>query len=180
MPNVRCVNIYLENVIEHEGVIQHKWRLLADWMGHSSIEQTASHYLHTLDLLAIDRIYANTPCLVHHSLVNTLLGAQTKDEIDLRQYIQNNKGFDFYHQSLALKKLQPFPIIKTQSDMTVSSYEIIRCYIERSEYKEHMRPQRCIWLAAKWKSPKLSNLSGSRSVKNRWMSNIYLSFMRCS
>ena len=169
--------LFGECAIEHEGVIQHKWRLLADWMGHSSIEQTASHYLHTLDLLAIDRIY-NTPCLVHHSLVNTLLGEQqTKDEIDLRQYIQNNKGFDFYHQSLALKKLQPFPIIKTQSDMTASSYEIIRCYIERSEYKEHIWLQRCIWLAAKWKSPKLSKLkweqNSTESMDEQYLLEFY-------
>lgn len=169
--------LFGECAIAHEGVIQHKWRLLADWMGHSSIEQTASHYLHTLDLLAIDRIY-NTPCLVHHSVVNILLGdQQTKDEIDLRQYIQKNKNFDFYHQSLALNKLQPFPIVTTQEHINVSSYEIIRSYIQRSEYNEHIWPQRCIWLVAKWKSPKLSKLkweqNSTDSIDEQYLLKFY-------
>ncbi len=46
-----------------EETIQHKWQVLAAWMGHSSIEQTASNYLHVLDLLAVDRIY-NSPCII--------------------------------------------------------------------------------------------------------------------
>jgi integrase len=46
-----------------EEIIQHKWQVLASWMGHSSIEQTASNYLHVLDLLAVDRIY-NSPCII--------------------------------------------------------------------------------------------------------------------
>ncbi len=50
----------------HEEIIQHKWQVLASWMGHSSIEQTASNYLHVLDLLAVDRIY-NSPCIISKS-----------------------------------------------------------------------------------------------------------------
>ena len=46
-----------------EEIIQHKWQVLASWMGYSSIEQTASNYLHVLDLLAVDRIY-NSPCII--------------------------------------------------------------------------------------------------------------------
>ncbi len=46
-----------------EEIIQHKWQVLAAWIGHSSIEQTASNYLHVLDLLAVDRIY-NLPCII--------------------------------------------------------------------------------------------------------------------
>ena len=35
-------HLFGETAIQHEAVIQHKWRLLADWMGHANIEQTAS------------------------------------------------------------------------------------------------------------------------------------------
>lgn len=34
-------DLFWEQAIAHEAVIQHKWRLLVDWMGHSSIEQRA-------------------------------------------------------------------------------------------------------------------------------------------
>lgn len=63
-------HLFGETAIQHEAVIQHKWRLLADWMGHANIEQTASHYLHVLDLLVIDRIY-------HFALYNSLGHDQT-------------------------------------------------------------------------------------------------------
>lgn len=155
--------LFGEHAITHEGVIQHKWHLLADWMGHSSIEQTASHYLHTLDLLAIDRIY-NTPCMVHHTLVNTLLGhQQCNDKIDLNRYIQNNTHFDCYHKSLALNKVQPLPIVMTQLDENASAYAIIHHYIEQLEYEEHVWIQRCIWLAAKWNSFKIFKLKWEQS-----------------
>lgn len=148
-------HLFGKHAIAHEAVIQHKWRLLADRMGHSSIEQTASHYLHTLDLLAIDRIY-NTPCVVHHSLVNMLLGHQQPIvEIDLNRYIQNNKCFGFYHQSLALHKVQSLQMVPTQSDVKASAYVIICHYIERLEYGDHIWTQRCIWLATKWTSSKI-------------------------
>lgn len=84
---------------KNEAVIQHKWRLLADWMGHGTIEQTASHYLHILDLLVVDRIY-HLPCTSHETAIKQILQGDIKgskeDIIDLNHVIQKDRQFDFF------------------------------------------------------------------------------------
>ncbi len=83
----------------HEEIIQHKWQVLAAWIGHSSIEQTASNYLHVLDLLAVDRIY-NSPCNHFKKVLEQCFGPvkSNTEDIDLNRYTQQQKWFDFYHQ----------------------------------------------------------------------------------
>lgn len=108
-------HLFGEQAIRHEAVIQHKWRLLADWMGHSSIEQIVSHYLHTLDLLAIDRIY-NTPCVVHPSVLNRHFDREETEAVDLNRDRQYRKYFEYYQRVMGIdQKVQPYPMPKMGS-----------------------------------------------------------------
>ncbi len=76
-----------------EEIIQHKWQVLASWMGHSSIEQTASNYLHVLDLLAVDRIY-NSPCIISKKVLEQCFSPvkSSTDYINLNRYTQQQNG----------------------------------------------------------------------------------------
>ncbi|MFW2054534.1 site-specific integrase [Acinetobacter baumannii] len=153
-------HLFGEAAMKHEVVVQHKWRLLADWMGHSSIEQTASHYLHSLDLLAIDRIY-DTPCEVHPSIFNRYFNRKATEVVDLnrdRKYLQEFKpdgkvlGID--------QKVQSYPIPKMQFELKPLSYKVVYQYLNTYQNVEnqasdtadhlHIWVKHALWLAAKW------------------------------
>lgn len=147
------------SAMQHQLLIQHKWRLLAEWMGHGSIEQTASHYLHVLDMLAIDRIY-KSPCMVNPQMLKQLVGYHGDEPIDLSRYIQTNKHFKLYHQALALVKTAKVPeLFQKPSQVQASAFTYIYQYIQHHEQPTDLWVRRGVWLAAKWISPKLAKIA---------------------
>ena len=145
-----------------EEIIQHKWQVLAAWIGHSSIEQTASNYLHVLDLLAVDRIY-NSPCNISKNVLERCfaqVNLKTED-IDLSRYIQQQKWFDFYHQ-----QTQPAMIAGLQEkkfsieNSTLTPYQrLINFRDARSKDPQaQVWLQRCQLMCTKWMSPQKFNL----------------------
>lgn len=180
-------HLFGEQAIRHEAVIQHKWRLLADWMGHSSIEQTASHYLHTLDLLAIDRIY-NTPCVVHPSVLNRHFDREETEAVDLNRDRQHRKCFEHDQRVLGIEqKVQPYPMPKMQFELKPLSYKVICQYLSTHQDAEikaphttdnlHIWVKRALWLAAKWQVPRFSqpewNLDRTVSTDKQHLTDLY-------
>jgi integrase/uncharacterized protein (DUF302 family) len=180
-------HLFGEQAIRHESVIQHKWRLLADWMGHSSIEQTASHYLHTLDLLAIDRIY-NTPCVIHPSVVNRQFNRQETEAVDLNCDRQYRKYFESDYGVLGIHRVKPYPMPKMQFELKPLPYKVIRNYLDSDQNLEikqlhtdddkvHVWVKRALWLAAKWEpleSSKLDrNLDHAVSIETQHLIGLY-------
>lgn len=166
----------------HENIIQYKWQVLAAWMGHSSIEQTAAHYLHVLDLLVVDRIY-NSPCIVSNKVIKKCFGQMNlrAEDIDLNRYIQQQKSFDFYHQekhSIAVVNRQEAKFsIKTS---TMTPYERLINYWEgraREDIKAQEWMQRCLLMSTKWMNPKKFNLKtdniNSEVLGEDWFVDIY-------
>lgn len=147
----------------NEEIIQHKWQVLAAWIGHSSIEQTASNYLHVLDLLAVDRIY-NSPCNISKNVLERCfaqVNLKTED-IDLSRYIQQQKWFDFYHQ-----QTQPAMIAGLQEkkfsieNSTLTPYQRLISFRDGRLSKDpqaHVWMQRCQLMCTKWMNPKKYNL----------------------
>lgn len=179
-------HLFGEQAIEYEEVIQHKWRLLADWMGHSSIEQTASHYLHTLDLLAIDRIY-NTPCVVHPSVLNKHYDRQETEVVDLNRDRSYRKCFERDQRVLGTDQMIKSPIPKMQFELKPSSYKLIYMYLNTYQDAEIQAPhtmhhlhiwiKRALWLSAKWQAPSFSkfgwNLESAASIEKKYLSDLY-------
>lgn len=180
-------HLFGKEAMKYESVIQHKWRLLADWMGHSSIEQTASHYLHTLDLLAIDRIY-NTPCEIHSSVLNMYFDREATEVVDLNRDRQYRECFEHDHRVLGIdQKVQPYPMPKMQFELKPLSYKVIYEYLhihQDAEIKSphtadnlHIWVKRALWLAAKWQSPSLSklewNLDSAALIDTKYLMDLY-------
>ena len=180
-------HLFGEQAIRHEAVIQHKWRLLADWMGHSSIEQTASHYLHTLDLLAIDRIY-NTPCVVHPAVLNRHYDREETEAVDLNRDRQHRKCFEREQPVLGIdQKVQPYLMPKMQFELKPLSYKVIYTYLNTYQDAEIQAPhivdnldiwiKRALWLAVKWQVPSFSklgwNLDNAASIEKKYLSDLY-------
>lgn len=138
-----------------EGIIQNKWQMIATWMGHSSIEQTASSYLHVLDLLAIDRIY-NTPCLISKNVLRQFFDSVDSgdDQIDLNRYIQQQKSFSFYHQETQISKIeyQQESKLSIQNNQLTPQERLINYCSGR--LKEDLEAQkwmlRCNFMTTKW------------------------------
>ena len=145
-----------------EEIIQHKWQVLASWMGHSSIEQTASNYLHVLDLLAVDRIY-NLPCIISKKVLEQCFGPvkSSTEYINLNRYTQQQKWFDSYHQ-----QTQPFTMVGQQEkkfsieNSTLTPYQrLINFRDARSKDPQaQVWLQRCQLMCTKWMSPQKFNL----------------------
>nr|WP_218647876.1 site-specific integrase [Acinetobacter sp. SwsAc4] len=145
-----------------EEIIQHKWQVLASWMGHSSIEQTASNYLHVLDLLAVDRIY-NSPCIISKKVLEQCFGPvkSSTEYINLNRYTQQQKWFDSYHQ-----QTQPFTMVGQQEkkfsieNSTLTPYQrLINFRDARSKDPQaQVWLQRCQLMCTKWMSPQKFNL----------------------
>ena len=145
-----------------EEIIQHKWQVLAAWIGHSSIEQTASNYLHVLDLLAVDRIY-NLPCIISKKVLEQCFGPvkSSTEYINLNRYTQQQKWFDSYHQ-----QTQPFTMVGQQEkkfsieNSTLTPYQrLINFRDARSKDPQaQVWLQRCQLMCTKWMSPQKFNL----------------------
>jgi hypothetical protein len=145
-----------------EEIIQHKWQVLAAWIGHSSIEQTASNYLHVLDLLAVDRIY-NSPCIISKKVLEQCFGPvkSSTEYINLNRYTQQQKWFDSYHQ-----QTQPFTMVGQQEkkfsieNSTLTPYQrLINFRDARSKDPQaQVWLQRCQLMCTKWMSPQKFNL----------------------
>ena len=145
-----------------EEIIQHKWQVLAAWIGHSSIEQTASNYLHVLDLLAVDRIY-NLPCIISKKVLEQCFGPvkSITEYINLNRYTQQQKWFDSYHQ-----QTQPFTMVGQQEkkfsieNSTLTPYQrLINFRDARSKDPQaQVWLQRCQLMCTKWMSPQKFNL----------------------
>ena len=145
-----------------EEIIQHKWQVLAAWIGHSSIEQTASNYLHVLDLLAVDRIY-NSPCIISKKVLEQCFSPvkSSTDYINLNRYTQQQKWFDSYHQ-----QTQPFTMVGQQEkkfsieNSTLTPYQrLINFRDARSKDPQaQVWLQRCQLMCTKWMSPQKFNL----------------------
>lgn len=145
-----------------EEIIQHKWQVLAAWIGHSSIEQTASNYLHVLDLLAVDRIY-NLPCIISKKVLEQCFSPvkSSTEYINLNRYTQQQKWFDSYHQ-----QTQPFTMVGQQEkkfsieNSTLTPYQrLINFRDARSKDPQaQVWLQRCQLMCTKWMSPQKFNL----------------------
>ena len=145
-----------------EEIIQHKWQVLAAWIGHSSIEQTASNYLHVLDLLAVDRIY-NSPCIISKKVLEQCFSPvkSSTEYINLNRYTQQQKWFDSYHQ-----QTQPFTMVGQQEkkfsieNSTLTPYQrLINFRDARSKDPQaQVWLQRCQLMCTKWMSPQKFNL----------------------
>ena len=144
-----------------EEIIQHKWQVLAAWIGHSSIEQTASNYLHVLDLLAVDRIY-NSPCIISKKVLEQCFSPvkSSTDYINLNRYTQQQKWFNSYQQT------QPVTIAGQQEkkfsieNSTLTPYQrLINFRDARSKDPQaQVWLQRCQLMCTKWMSPQKFNL----------------------
>jgi integrase len=145
--------LFGEAALQHEQLIQHKWRLLADWMGHGNIEQTASNYLHVLDLLAIDRIY-QAPCFIDAQIFHNVVKTKSKGpSIDLKRYIQSHQAFKLYQQAKVIAPFEQYTEIKFEKPQCNSVYAVVRDYIDQGLGEEHEWNQRAIWLARKLLDP---------------------------
>lgn len=145
--------LFGEAALQHEQLIQHKWRLLADWMGHGNIEQTASNYLHVLDLLAIDRIY-QAPCFIDAQIFHNVVKTKSKGpSIDLKRYIQSHQAFKLYQQAKVIAPFEQYTEIKFEKPQCNSVYAVVRDYIDQGLGEEHPWNQRAIWLARKLLDP---------------------------
>jgi hypothetical protein len=159
-------HLFGEQAIRHEAVIQHKWRLLADWMGHSSIEQTASLPAY-LDLLAIDRIY-NTPCVVHPAVLNRHYDREETEAVDLNRDRQYRKCFEREQRCWVL--IRRYNRIHAQDAIRAEAI-ILQGHLHVSQHISRCRDQaphivdnldiwikRALWLAVKWQVPSFSKL----------------------
>ena len=145
--------LFGEAALQHEQLIQHKWRLLADWMGHGNIEQTASNYLHVLDLLAIDRIY-QAPCFIDSQILHNVVKTKTKSpSINLKRFIQSYQAFKLYQQAKVIAPFEQYTEIKFEKPQCNSVYAVVRDYIDQGLGEEHPWNQRAIWLARKLLDP---------------------------
>ena len=145
-----------------EEIIQHKWQVLAAWIGHSSIEQTASNYLHVLDLLAVDRIY-NSPCIISKKVLEQCFSPvkSSTDYINLNRYTQQQKWFNSYQQTqpvtMAGRQEKKFSIEKS----TLTPFQRLISFregrlSEDTQAQEWM--QRCQWMSTKWMDRQKFNL----------------------
>lgn len=139
--------------VHNEALIQHKWRLLADWIGHGSIEQTASHYLHVLDLLAVDRIY-QVPCYLSPVVLQSVVKTKTKSKnLDLKREIQR-LPFRLYQQANKVLPFTNYTEVKLKKFEQSSSYQILDDYINRGLGESNQYNIRAVWLARKLQDPK--------------------------
>lgn len=123
--------LFGEAALQHEQLIQHKWRLLADWMGHGNIEQTASNYLHVLDLLAIDRIY-QAPCFIDSQILHNVVKTKTKSpSTNSKRFIQSHQAFKLYHQAKVIAPFEQYIEIKFEKPQCNSVYAVVRDYIDQ-------------------------------------------------
>lgn len=165
----------------HEEIIQHKWQVLASWIGHSSIEQTASNYLHVLDLLAVDRIY-NSPCIISKKVLEQCFGPvnSSTEYINLNRYTQQQKWFNSYQQTqpvmIAGRQEKKFSIEKS----TLTPFQrLISLRDGRSsediQAQEWM--QRCQFMSTKWMDPKNFNLKtkyvSNKNLDGGWFDELY-------
>ena len=164
-----------------EEIIQHKWQVLASWMGHSSIEQTASNYLHVLDLLAVDRIY-NSPCIISKKVLEQCFSPvkSSTDYINLNRYTQQQKWFNSYQQTqpvtMAGRQEKKFSIEKS----TLTPFQRLISFregrlSEDTQAQEWM--QRCQWMSNKWMDRQKFNLKTnyvySKNLEESWFDELY-------
>ncbi|CEI52553.1 MULTISPECIES: tyrosine-type recombinase/integrase [Acinetobacter] len=164
-----------------EEIIQHKWQVLASWMGHSSIEQTASNYLHVLDLLAVDRIY-NSPCIISKKVLEQCFSPvkSSTDYINLNRYTQQQKWFNSYQQTqpvtMAGRQEKKFSIEKS----TLTPFQRLISFregrlSEDTQAQEWM--QRCQWMSTKWMDRQKFNLKTnyvySKNLEESWFDELY-------
>ena len=164
-----------------EEIIQHKWQVLAAWIGHSSIEQTASNYLHVLDLLAVDRIY-NSPCIISKKVLEQCFSPvkSSTDYINLNRYTQQQKWFNSYQQTqpvtMAGRQEKKFSIEKS----TLTPFQRLISFregrlSEDTQAQEWM--QRCQWMSTKWMDRQKFNLKTnyvySKNLEESWFDELY-------
>lgn len=172
--------LFGEQAMMHETFIQHKWRLLADWMGHSSIEQTASHYLHVLDLLAIDRIY-NTPCIIDPSILNRHYNREETEAVDLNRDTSYRKCFERAQRVFGIdQKLKPYSMPKVEFELKPLSNKLIYTYLNTYQDTEiqapHIVVKRALWLAAKWQVSRFNqewNQDSTALIDNQHLTDLY-------
>ncbi len=164
-----------------EETIQHKWQVLAAWMGHSSIEQTASNYLHVLDLLAVDRIY-NSPCIISKKVLEQCFGPvkSSTEYINLNRYIQQQKWFNSYQQTqpvtMAGRQEKKFSI----ENSTLTPYQRLISFRDDRLSKDPQAQvwlQRCQLMCTKWMDPKNFNLKmnyvNCKNLDEGWFDELY-------
>ncbi|ATO21161.1 integrase (plasmid) [Acinetobacter sp. LoGeW2-3] len=144
-----------------QDMIQHKWRALASWMGHSSIEQTASNYCHVLELIAIDRII-NSNYMIHKQVLQKCLGIEAdNDEFKAINNLLKIPEFKWMcikkneikvqktvSAALKVKKVQLNPLDRIMA--------VKERYLDDEQAKLWLR--RCSFLSKKWIEPKSFNL----------------------
>ncbi|MEB5477548.1 tyrosine-type recombinase/integrase [Acinetobacter pollinis] len=166
---------------DNEEVIQHKWQVLAAWMGHSSIEQTASNYLHVLDLLAVDRIY-NSPCMISKKVLQSYFGRLDSDteQVDLTRYTQQQKWFStelkIQTASMTSQREKKFSI----AERNLTPYQRLISVREgrlRKDIQAQEWMQRCLLMTAKWMDPKNFNLNpnnvNSKKIDIDWFDELH-------
>ncbi|MFJ0262285.1 site-specific integrase [Acinetobacter baumannii] len=141
-------------------MIQHKWRALAAWMGHSSIEQTASNYCHVLELIAIDRIINNN-YMIHKETIHKCLGIATdndefKDLNDLVKFPEFKWMCNKNNAIKGKKVVSALKVEKIQLNALDRMMAVKARYLEDEQAKIWLR--RCFFLSRKWTEPKSFNL----------------------
>lgn len=172
----------------HEEIIQHKWQVLAAWMGHSSIEQTASNYLHVLDLFVVDRIY-NSPFIVSKKVLEQCFGSikSSTDDINLNRYTQQQQWFNSYQQIKPVAQVhrqeKKFSIEKS----VLTPYQRLISFRDGrlshdTEAQEWM--QRCLFMSHKWMNPKKYKLKienfKTEILDENWFEEIHKKAMKLS
>lgn len=172
----------------HEEIIQHKWQVLAAWIGHSSIEQTASNYLHVLDLLAVDRIY-NSPCIISKKVLEQCFGPakSSTEHINLNRYTQQQEWFNSHQQiqpvAMAYRQEKKFSI----EDSALTPYQRLISFRDGrlgkdTQAKEWM--QRCLFMSNKSMNPrkyklKVENVK-SEVLDDDWFEELHNKTMKLS
>ena len=145
--------LFGEQACQNAAAIQYKWRMLADWMGHCSIEQTAAHYLHVLDLLAVDRI-GQQFCGISDRLVDPVGRTENVTTIfNLARVIQKQAEFSLYHRAKGITTLGQMKVITFEAIPQHQAEAILLDYLERGSDEIHCYHQRAFWLAMKLMQP---------------------------
>lgn len=137
-----------------QDMIQQKWKALAAWMGHSSIEQTASNYCHVLEIIAIDRI-VNHNYLINKNVISESLSMDSNnDEFHPINDVINAPEFDWMCTRSTVKQDN-----KRQSALKVEKIKLNpleRIMAVKDGYLEDKQAKmwlhRCNFLSKKWSS----------------------------
>lgn len=156
--------------LQYEAIIQDKWKAIAHWMGHQTIEQTANNYLHVLDMIIADRLNQGHYPVNRHAL-HMALGTDPSlnhdnSVVNLVTYIAKAAQFDCYHQNVPTALPSQFVQVSALKPVDYTPYQqLMRLKAELIYANSHTQHQHTVsiwaqrseWLIQKISDPQAFN-----------------------